>query len=180
VDDGALIKSALISAPMVKAIPFFTRALFRITWAIGLALFAAQAVDIRHAGKSALPPRYEVASAREARILAGAKCVAVLGTGSMRPYIPASANPRQIVAFAATEPTPYEDLQKGQLVLYHWKGELVIHQIVARQGEGWISSGLSNPRYDGMRVTQASYYRRVIGVYIIKPTEVASAATTPK
>ena len=136
---------------------------------VGLALAAANLPGGGLAAKTALPPRYEVASELEARQLAGPQAVAVVGTGSMRPYIPGSADPRQIVAFAATETTPYEELKTGQLVLYRWKGALIIHQIVARQGENWISSGLGNARYDAVHVTRQTYERRVVRVYVIRP-----------
>ena len=141
----------------------------RLITVLGLALLTANTTGGYRAAKSGLPPRYEVASEHEARQLAGPQAVAVVGTGSMKPYIPASPDPRKIVAFAATEPTPYDELKKGELVLYRWKDGLVIHQIVARQGEGWISSGLGNPFYDGTRVTRATYDRRVVCVYVIKP-----------
>ena len=141
----------------------------RILAGVGLALAAANLPGGGLAAKTALPPRFEVASEREARLLAGPQAVAVVGTGSMRPYIPASADPRKIVAFAATEPTPYDELKKGELVLYRWKGGLVVHQIVARQGENWISSGLGNAHYDAVHVTRQTYERRVVRVYVIRP-----------
>ena len=135
---------------------------------LAIGLFLANTHGGTLAAKSALPPRYEVTSVREARLLAGPQCVAILGTGSMRPYIPSSPDPRQIVAYAATEPTSYDELRKGELVIYRWKEGLVIHQIVARQGESWISSGLANRRYDAEHVTRESYHRRVVRVYVIK------------
>jgi hypothetical protein len=136
--------------------------------ALAICLFLANTPGGSLAAKSALPPRFEVAALRDARLLAGPHCVAVLGTGSMRPYIPASADPRQIVAFAALENTPYAELQKGELVVYRWRGSYVIHQIVAQQGDNWISSGLANRRYDAQHVTLETYYRRVVRVYVIQ------------
>lgn len=87
----------------------------------------------------------------------------------MRPYIPASTDPRRIVAYASTEQTPYAELQKGELVVYRWQGGFIVHQIVARQGDNWISSGLANRRYDAVHVTRETYDRRVVRVYVIKP-----------
>jgi hypothetical protein len=141
---------------------------FLAVLAIGLCLANTSGGSL--AAKSALPPRYEVATPREARLLAGPQCIAVLGTGSMRPYIPASPDPRQIVAYASTEKTPYAELQKGELVVYRWQGGFIVHQIVARQGDSWISSGLSNRRYDALHVTRETYDCRVVRVYVIKPS----------
>jgi hypothetical protein len=140
---------------------------FLAVLAIGLCLANTRGGSL--AAKSALPPRYEVATLRDARLRAGSQCVAVLGSGSMRPYIPASSDPSRIVAYASTENTPYQDLQKGELVIYRWKGGFILHQIVARQGDSWISSGLGNPRYDAEHVTRETYARRVVRVYVIKP-----------
>jgi hypothetical protein len=133
-----------------------------------LALLVAQPSGSDLVAKSGLPPRYEVASEALARLLAGKQAVAVLGTGSMRPYIPASPNPQQIVAIAVTELAPYEELKNGELVVFRFKDSLVIHQIVAREGDRWISSGLANRHYDATRVSRETYERRVVRVYVIK------------
>jgi len=114
-----------------------------------------------------LPPRYFVKTEQEARRLAGQNAVIVLGTGSMQPYIPASADPGDVVAIATVERAPYEYLKKGDLVVYSWNNIFIVHQIMAPQGKSWISSGLHNSHYDGPRVNRETYHSRVVRVYII-------------
>lgn len=134
-----------------------------------------------------LPPRFFVETEHEARQLASPPTIDVLGTGSMRPYIPASADPRQVVAIADVEFAPYEQLKKGDLVIYRFEKKLVVHQIAARQGKSWITSGISNSYYDGPSVNRETYHSRVVRVYVITKTgsSVATkggkaAATPPK
>ncbi len=120
--------------------------------------------------KPSLPPRYVVKTEQEARRLAGQNAVIVLGTGSMQPYIPASGNPGDVVAIATVERAPYDYLKKGDLVVYSWDRMFIIHQIMARQGKSWISSGLNNAHYDGPRVNRDTYHSRVVRIYIIAET----------
>lgn len=117
--------------------------------------------------KDLLPPRYVVDTEQEARALGWPQTVAVAGTGSMKPYIPGSPNPDDIVAIAAVECPPYEALKKGDLVIYRWKGKRVIHQIVARQGKNWITAGLNNSYYDGPVVSRETFLSRVKQVYVL-------------
>ncbi len=137
---------------------------------LAVAFFSVNTTSEHHAAKSPLPPRYVVNTEQEARWLAWPQPFAVSGTGSMKPYIPASRHPGEIVAVAAVERPPYEYLKKGDLVIYRWNNKLVIHQIVARQGESWITSGLNNSYYDGPRVNRETFQSRVVRVYIIAPT----------
>jgi hypothetical protein len=123
-----------------------------------------------------LPPRYLVETEHEARRLASSPTIEVLGTGSMRPYIPASADPRQVVAIADVEFAPYDQLKKGDLVIYRHEKKLVIHQIAARQGKSWITSGISNSYYDGPSVNRDTYHSRVVRVYVITNTRSGVAA----
>jgi len=134
-----------------------------------------------------LPPRYLVETEQEARQLASPPTIDVLGTGSMRPYIPASADPRQVVAVADVEFAPYDQLKKGDLVIYRFEKKLVVHQIAARQGKSWITSGISNSYYDGPSVNRETYHSRVVRVYVITKTGSGvaakggnAAATPPK
>ena len=139
-----------------------------ITLAIlAVAFFAVSTPLTQRVISSSLPPRYIVKTEQEARRLAGESAVIVLGTGSMQPYIPASADPGNVVAIAAVERAPYEYLKKGDLVVYNWNNMFIIHQIMGRQGACWISSGLNNPHYDGPRVNRDTYHSRVVRIYII-------------
>jgi hypothetical protein len=127
-----------------------------------------------------LPPRFFVETEQDARQLALSPSIDVLGTGSMRPYIPASADPSQVVAIADVEFAPYDQLKKGDLVIYRYENKLVIHQIAARQGKSWITSGISNSYYDGPRVNLATYHSRVVRVYVITKTGSSIAAKSGK
>jgi hypothetical protein len=132
-----------------------------------LACFFIGATAACRSAKSMLPPRYIVNTEQEARTLGWPQTVAVAGTGSMRPYIPGSSDPNDVVAIAAVECPPYEALNKGDLVIYSREKQLVIHQIVARQGENWIASGLNNSHYDGPVVNRDTFKSRVKRVYIL-------------
>jgi hypothetical protein len=133
-----------------------------------LVLFIVSTTAACRSAKSLLPPRYVVNSEQEAHTLGGwPQTVPVAGTGSMKPYIPGSTDPNDVVAVAAVESPPYEALKKGDLVIYRWKNKLVIHQIVARQGKNWIAAGLNNSYYDGPVVSRETFLNRVKQVYVL-------------
>lgn len=122
---------------------------------------------------SNLPPRIECRDQLDARTRAGAGAYAVLGTGSMAPFIPASLHgqdPRQtLVAYAVTEPASYADIQAGDLCIYspEFHNGLVIHQAAQRDSLGWIMSGLGNARSEAAwRVTSANFKGIVARVYV--------------
>lgn len=138
-----------------------------------VALLATFFMGIAAACKTSapLPPRYYLESEQELQSLRLEQTVAIAGTGSMKPYIPDSENPRDIVAIASVETPPYEELTEGDLVVYRGKQNLlVIHQIVARLGASWIASGLNNPRSDGPAVNRDTFRSRVKSVYILPET----------
>jgi hypothetical protein len=141
-------------APALLAIPF-------------IALIVISTTAACRSAKSLLPPRHVVNSEAEAHTLGWPETVPIAGTGSMKPYIPGSPDPNDVVAIAAVECPPYESLNKGDLVIYRWKNKLVIHQIVAKQGKSWIASGLNNPHYDGPVVTRETFLKRVKQVYVL-------------
>lgn len=132
-----------------------------------LALLIAGATAACRSAKSLLPPSYIVNTEQEAHTLGWPQTVAVAGTGSMQPYIPGSSNPDDVVAIEAVECPPYDSLKTGDLVVYRSGKKLVIHQIVARQGENWIASGLNNSHYDGPVVNRETFQSRVKCVYIL-------------
>lgn len=117
-----------------------------------------------------LPPRIICASEAEAKEKAGLGALGVLGTGSMVPFIPASpANPQSIVAYAAPSGKRFNELRKGDLVVYYadWAKGNVIHQAAERDGKGWIMSGLGNARSESFaRVTEKDFFFHVEAVYV--------------
>lgn len=124
-----------------------------------------------------LPPRVVVKTQSEAIRLAGTEVLPVKGTGSMKPYIPESEDPDKVVAILAIEKPPYEELKKGDLVVFTSKDSQVVHQIAAAQGDKWITSGLDNSNYDGPALTRETYFGRVARVYVIDPN---APATPPE
>lgn len=120
-----------------------------------------------------LPPRTVCADQGEAWLQAtawalqhGGNAVAVLGTGSMAPYIPAAAagrDPRQtVVAYVVTKPgATYADIKAGDLCLYlaeRAPSLCVLHVAALQDAWGWIMSGLHNRTYENrVRVTPANF-----------------------
>lgn len=114
-----------------------------------------------------LPPRIVVNTVEEALKLAGPDLYPVKGTGSMKPYIPESDDPDKVVAILAVDKPPYEDLKKGDLVIFRADGSQVVHQIAAAQGEKWITSGIDNQHYDGPALDRETFVGRVLRVYVL-------------
>lgn len=144
--------------------------------ALVLGLAALLIVSKRHQAEIArgLPPRIVCANQGEAFALAGVGATPVLGTGSMAPWIPAALpglDPRQtVVAYAVIDSAAtFDGITTGALVVYFatWAGGRVIHQAAARDGGGWIMSGLHNERSETWeRVTAANYIGTVARVYV--------------
>ena len=127
---------------------------------------------------SNLPPAIECRDEADARAKAGPGAIAILGTGSMAPFIPASLpgqDPRKtVVAFAVIEPATFYDIQAGDLCIYaaDWTPGLVIHQAAQKDSLGWVMSGLGNARSEASwRVTPANFKGIVARVYVwpLKP-----------
>lgn len=135
--------------------------------------------------ENGLPPRDSVATTQlEARGRAydfikanGGESFAVIGTGSMAPYIRAEvqlvdgAVTYPVVAYAVSVPgAAYADIVPGKLCVYapDWKpGVLVMHQAALKQGEGWVMSGYGNKRSESWaRVTPANFKAIVARVFV--------------
>ena len=144
--------------------------------ALVLGLVALLVVSKRHQAEIArgLPPRIVCASQGEAFSLAGVSATPVLGTGSMAPWIPAALPgldpPKTVVAYAVIDTAAtYDGITTGALVVYFatWAGGRVLHQAAARDGGGWIMSGLHNERSETWeRVTATNYIGTVARVYV--------------
>jgi len=128
-----------------------------------------------------LPPR-EVCENGQAALIAagefaraqGGTVIAVLGTGSMAPYIPAApagSDPlATLAAYAVTTPATFADIRPGSLCLYRaeWSPSVsVIHQAAQRDGDGWVMSGLHNARSEASwRVTPANFIGITARVFV--------------
>lgn len=116
----------------------------------------------------ALPARVVCSGQQEAKEMAGGGAVAVLGTGSMAPFIP-SGDPKAVVAYAKPGAGSYSSVKKGDLVVYYakWAGGFVIHQAVSKDSGGWIMSGLNNSRSESFaRVGPSEFLFIVSEVYV--------------
>jgi hypothetical protein len=95
--------------------------------------------------------------------------VSILGTGSMRPLIPAG-KPTEIVAWAVLDSTKdFNLLEAGMVVVFsHKNGTFVIHELSMLDKDGWISSGSYNGFYDSGRVTRENLRGVVTLIYKLK------------
>ena len=94
----------------------------------------------------------------------GADLVAVRGTGSMRPLIPAGDG---IVAYALVERCDYSQLKRDNLVVFSTTKGNVIHQLAQATPQGWITSGSANGAYDAGRVTASNFHSRAVQIYTL-------------
>jgi len=137
---------------------------------VAIAIIARQRQHVLEAG---LPLRISCANQSDALVRAGSAAILVLGTGSMAPYIPASAaglDPlKTVTAYAVLGTKPFSDIKVGDLVVYRaaWAGgQYVIHQAASLDSTGWIMSGLHNARSESWaRVTAAEFAGVVARVY---------------
>lgn len=95
--------------------------------------------------------------------------VAIRGTGSMRPLIPAG-KPDEIVAWAILDNSKdFALLEQGLVVVFDsGKNGLIIHELNQLDKDGWISSGSYNGFYDAGRVTRTNLRGVVISIYKLK------------
>ncbi len=113
----------------------------------------------------ALPPSTTVAPHEiDGMLREGYPLVAVLGTGSMQPYIPAGEGR---VAWCLIERCDFRVLGKGDLVVFRTPKGNILHQLAQLTAAGWITSGLHNSSYDTTRVYPETFVGRVVKTYII-------------
>jgi hypothetical protein len=114
----------------------------------------------------ALPPSQPVAPHEiDGMLREGYPLVAVLGTGSMQPYIPAGEGR---VAWVMVERCDFRVLGKGDLVVFRTPSGNILHQLAQLTAAGWITSGLHNASYDTTRVYPETFVGRVVKTYILK------------
>ena len=140
-----------------------------IVYAIAAAVAVLAILEIqRHRTMvKALPPSQDVAAYEiDGMLREGYPLVAVLGTGSMQPYIPAGEGR---VAWIMVERCDFRVLGKGDLVVFSTPKGNIVHQLAQLTGAGWITSGLHNSSYDSTRVYPENFIGRVVKTYILKP-----------
>lgn len=124
------------------------------------------AITLHRSMVKALPPSQPVAPHEiDGMLREGYPLVAVLGTGSMQPYIPAGEGR---VAWVMVERCDFRVLGKGDLVVFRTPSGNILHQLAQLTAAGWITSGLHNASYDTTRVYPETFVGRVVKTYILK------------
>ena len=142
--------------------------------ALGLVVVLGLALRSERVLTAGLPLRIVAKTQDEARTLAGLGSVAVLGTGSMAPYIaaaPAGSDPlATVMAYAVTvQGATIADVRAGSLCIYvpEWAGRHVMHQAASFSEGGWIMTGLGNKGYENAeRMTGRNFVGIVARTYI--------------
>ena len=142
--------------------------------ALGLVVVLGLALRSERTLTAGLPLRIVAKSQEEARTLAGLGAVAVLGTGSMAPYIaaaPKGSDPlATVMAYVVTvQGATIADVRAGSLCIYvpEWAGRHVMHQAASFSEGGWIMTGLGNKGYENAeRMTGRNFVGIVARTYI--------------
>jgi hypothetical protein len=130
-----------------------------------MAVIVAEEIQRHRSMVKALPPSQPVAPHEiDGLLREGYPLVAVLGTGSMQPYIPAGEGR---VAWVMVERCDFRVLGKGDLVVFRTPQGNIVHQLAQLTAAGWITSGLHNASYDTTRVYPETFVGRVVKTYII-------------
>jgi hypothetical protein len=93
--------------------------------------------------------------------------VPIVGSGSMQPFIPASADPAEIVALAQIDRCAFALLGPGELIVFRSRYGFIIHRLAQLDGDGWITDGTHNQFYDAGRVTPDTYVGRAVKIYTL-------------
>ena len=150
------------------------RSLLLAALALGLVVVLALALRSERVLTAGLPLRIVAKSQQEARTLAGLGAVAVLGTGSMAPYIaaaPKGSDPfATVMAYVVTvQGATIDDVKAGSLCIYvpEWAGRHVMHQAASFSEGGWIMTGLGTKSYETTeRMTRRNFVGIVSRTYI--------------
>ena len=145
---------------------------------IVVALLVYSAIRSQRVLVNGLPPRIEHATQAEAlAACAGTTFSAILGTGSMAPFIPAApagADPlATTVAYAIERPgATFADITPGVLVVYRpkWnKHGRTAHNAALLTASGWVMSGLHNARSESWEpITAAEFVGIIEAVHVWK------------
>jgi len=150
------------------------RSLLLAVLVLGLVVVLGLALRSERVLTAGLPLRIVAKTQDEARTLAGLGAVAVLGTGSMAPYIaaaPAGTDPlATVMAYVVTvQGATIADVRAGSLCIYipEWAGRHVMHQAASFSEGGWIMTGLGTKTYENAeRMTGRNFVGIVAQTYI--------------
>ena len=130
---------------------------------VGIAGLILLSIYDKNSNYNGLPRKVVIHSKEEIKSMDGV--FAILGTGSMAPYIK-GGSPTTIVAYAATDKkSKCESIIIKDLIIYKRNGSFIIHQVVGKDSDGWIVSGFNNKFYDSVRITDENFVAKVIFVY---------------
>ena len=136
--------------------------------ALGLVVVLGLALRSERVLTAGLPLRIVAKSQQEAQTLAGLGAVAVIGTGSMAPYIaaaPKGSDPfATVMAYVVTvQGATIADVRAGSLCIYvpEWAGRHVMHQAASFSEGGWIMTGLGTKSYE---TTERMTGRNFVGI----------------
>ena len=150
------------------------RSLLLAVLVLGLVVVLGLALRSERVLTAGLPLRIVAKTQDEARTLAGLGAVAVLGTGSMAPYIaaaPAGTDPlATVMGYVVTvQGATIADVRAGSLCIYipEWAGRHVMHQAASFSDGGWIMTGLGTKTYENAeRMTGRNFVGIVARTYI--------------
>jgi hypothetical protein len=150
------------------------RSLLLAVLVLGLVVVLGLALRSERVLTAGLPLRILAKTQDEARTLAGLGAVAVLGTGSMAPYIAAAhagTDPlATVMAYVVTvQGATIADVRAGSLCIYipEWAGRHVMHQAASFSEGGWIMTGLGTKTYENAeRMTGRNFVGIVSRTYI--------------
>jgi len=148
-----------------------------------LCFIGGLALRFQNKMEDGLPPQSQCANRAEALDAAvhaagpGVPIYAVVGTGSMVPYLPAAPAGQvpldTVVAYAVPRASAtFADIQEGDLCTYRadWlpdPANCVMHQAAMKDHAGWIMSGLHNKSSEsGDRVTARNFRAIVARTYV--------------
>lgn len=136
---------------------------------VALALSLAALIYLQLHTTDNSPPRVEISASQVDKLLREeSNLVAVRGTGSMAPYIPAG-DPNKIVAWVKVERCEFDELLIGQIVVFDTaKFGLILHRLAQKTAAGFITSGDHNHNYDSSRVYPENFRGRVVKTYVLK------------
>ena len=133
------------------------------------ALIIAERARFKSAAKSMPVPawveRYEV----DAILRDFPNACLVLGTGSMRPTIPAGRHDEVVSVVIYDNSKDFATLGEGMPVLFKHPSGLIVHQLAKLTPSGWVTSGSDNRHYDTGTVTRQNLRGVVVKIYNIKP-----------
>ena len=135
-----------------------------------MAVIVAEEIHRHREAESSMPiPEFISAHDMDAKLREEPDWVAIKGTGSMAPYIPASEDPKKIVAYVRVERCDFNDLRKNNLVVFNTQTfGLILHQLAQKTAAAWVTTGLHNHNYDSTRVYPENFRGRVVKTLILK------------